>query len=68
MKIVYKKSIAEKIDDAIIEAKKQGKEIDLIVLNKVEWGELYDYVCKRRCFVDMSKGEFMFYGVKIVVE
>lgn len=68
MKVIYNKSIVEKIDDAIIEVQKQGKEIDHIVLNRVEWDELYDYVSKRGLRLDMSKGECMFYGVKIVVE
>ena len=68
MKVIYKKSVVEKIDDAIIESKKQGKEIDLIVLNGEEWSELYDYVSKRGLYPCVSKGEFMFCGVKIAVE
>ena len=39
MKVIYKKSIVEKIDDAIIEAKKNNKNIERIVLNQEEWEE-----------------------------
>lgn len=41
MKVVYKKTILEKIDDAIVEAKHKSKSIEKIVLTASEW---YEYI------------------------
>lgn len=45
MQVVYEKSILEKIDDAIIEAKKSNKKIEKFVLTRKEWRELYEHFC-----------------------
>jgi hypothetical protein len=40
MKVVYVKSVIEKIRDARDEAEKWGKKIDYIELTKAEWAEI----------------------------
>ena len=40
MKIIYEKSIIEKMEDALIEAKRDGKKIEKIILSKSERTEL----------------------------
>ncbi len=57
MKVVYKKSIIDKLLDAIAEARLNGKEIEKFVLTKAEENEL-----RRACYFGM------FYGVPIEVE
>lgn len=44
MKVVYAKSVGEKIDDAIDEADKKHRRIECIYLNTVERVELYHYL------------------------
>lgn len=41
MRIVYKKKITEKLYDAYLQAKKDGKEIDKFVLTTDEFKEFY---------------------------
>ena len=60
MKVVYKKSIIDKLVDAIAEAQWSGKEIEKIVLTKVE-----AYEFQRSCAY--NSGE-VFAGVPIEVE
>lgn len=68
MKVIYKKPIVEMIDDAIIEAKKNNKDIEKVVLNQEEWEELQDFITRCCIFIPPPKGDFMFGGVKIEVE
>lgn len=73
MKVVYKKSIVEKFEDAIIEAKKLNKEIDYIVLTTSEYMQLQHYVhtMSSLYFDDGLKMEvisYSFMGVKFLVE
>lgn len=73
MKVVYKKSIVEKFEDAIIEAKKLNKEIDHIVLTTSEYMQLQHYVhtMSSLYFDDGFKMEvisYSFMGVKFLVE
>ena len=63
MKVIYKKSIIDKLIDAIAEARLSGKEIEKIVLTKVEAYEL-----QRSCsFTTLSLGG-TFDGVRVEVE
>lgn len=39
MKVIYKKTIFDKINDEIVKAEKEGKKIEKIVLNLDEWKE-----------------------------
>ena len=47
MKVHYKKSIIEQIDNSILEARCLNKRIDFIELNEEEWAEAYKYACLR---------------------
>lgn len=63
MKVVYKKSIIDKLIDAIAEAQLNGKEIEKIVLTRAEAYEL-----KKSCpFHTYNLGE-VFAGVPVEVE
>lgn len=44
MKVVYQKTIIEKLDEAILEAEKHKKKIDHFVLDEDEAIELYDSI------------------------
>ena len=63
MKVIYKKSIIDKLVDAIAEAQLHEEEIEKIVLTKVEAHEL-----QRSCpFLNLSSGG-TFDGVRVEVE
>ena len=63
MKVVYKKLIIDKLVDAITEARLSGKEIEKIVLTKVEAYEL-----QRSCSLTTSSLGGAFDGVRVEVE
>ena len=63
MKVIYKKSIIDKLIDAIAEARLHEKEIEKIVLTKVEAYEL-----QRSCSLSPSSSGGTFDGVPIEVE
>lgn len=44
MKVIYKKTIVEQMNDAIDSAKTQGKKIEKFQLNKQEWDEFINQV------------------------
>lgn len=44
MKVVYKKTILEKIDEEIFESYKLNKEIEKIVMSQEEWEEMYNEI------------------------
>ena len=63
MKVVYKKSIIDKMVDAIEDARLSGKEIEKIVLTKAEAYEL-----QRSCSPCVSSSGGTFDGVLVEVE
>ena len=63
MKVVYKKSIIDKLVDATESARLSGKEIEKIVLTRVEAYEL-----QRSCSLTTSSLGGTFYGVLVEVE
>lgn len=70
MKIVYKKSILDKILEATIEAKKERKQIDYIELTREEEKELERTVDAYDAMREHLKEypDFTVWGVKIKVE
>jgi len=50
MKIIYEKSIIEKMEDALIEARRDGKKIEKIILSKSERAELMPILNSRSWF------------------
>lgn len=70
MKVYYKKSIIEQIDNSILEAKRLNKRIDFIELNEEEWEEAYEYACARCSQLDFiankcELGSMFYNGVKL---
>ena len=63
MKVVYKKSIIDKLIDVIAEARLGGKEIEKIVLTRVEAYEL-----RRSYSLDISSLGGIFDGVRVEEE
>lgn len=63
MKVVYKKSIIDKLIDTIMEARLSGKEIEKIVLTKAE-----SYEFQRSCSLSASSSGGTFDGVLVEVE
>lgn len=43
MKVIYEKSIAEKISDARVKARIEGRQIERIELNRDEYDQLHEY-------------------------
>jgi hypothetical protein len=70
MKIIYQKTIAEKIRDAVHEAKRDGKCIEKIVLTKSEFDELKREYKLYALRSDDSYYQYgvMYYGVLIQCE
>ena len=64
MKVIYKKTIREKILEEINNARKNKLEIDYIILNKSEFIELSDYFGKYSDFACFGK----IYGNNFKVE
>ena len=52
MKIIYKKTISEQIDAAIVEALSEDRDIEQITLSLVEWERLKEERHYLRAFVD----------------
>ena len=63
MKVIYKKSIIDKLIDAIADARSSCKEIEKIVLTEVEAHEL-----QRSCSLTTSSLGGNFDGVRVEVE
>ena len=72
MRAVYKKSIFEKIDEAIVEAKILNKTIEHVVLTKEEYKELHTtmvvWLVPDQYYVFNVAENKSYCGVKLVVE
>lgn len=71
MKVIYKKCISEKIQEAKLAANLIGKEIESIELEEDEWFEFERYLGKfyGYCFISREcRIEWMFNGIKITKE
>lgn len=73
MKVYYKKTIVELIDEAIVKAKEENKIIEKIELNKDEWDKFrrhcYAISCVR--FLDVSHDYYsllVYNGIEIRLE
>lgn len=74
MKVVYEKSIGDKVVAAIQEAKEGRKEIEYIILTEKEAIELYDThfghsFCRKGVKVECEEvADSYFYGIRLKVE
>lgn len=71
MKVVYTKTILEKIDEEIFESYKLNKEIEKIILSREEWEEMYSEI-KQTCIypvIVLELGdETKYKGIPIYIE
>lgn len=71
MKVVYKKTILEKIDEEILESYRQNKEIEKIILSREEREKMCNEVIQM-CIcpiTDLELGDKMKYkGIPILIE
>lgn len=67
MKVIYKKCITEKIQEAKLDAKLVHKEIEHIELNEAEWWEFESYLMEYvyTWFIRSNRDEWNFDGIKI---
>lgn len=74
MKVVYKKTILEKIEDEILRSHGLNKKIEKFILSVDEWNELHTklkYICTYpiTCFDQLEEGHKATYkGIPIFVE
>lgn len=58
MKVIYKESILSKINNVKVQALKDRKVIEKIILNEEEWDEFIEYIQKSSTFSFYSTGAF----------
>lgn len=71
MKVVYKKTIFEKVMEKIDHAKKFGKEIEKIILNESEWDQMFRENMYGNCMYrqyPQGRGYVMLSGVRVEKE